>query len=161
MLAIAALSLLMWGLILDRYWFLARDLRPQRDALLERWRGQYSRDPAIDRQLRRGLAGDFKQRVTHHVPMIQMITAILPLLGLLGTVTGMIKTFDAMAVFGTGNVRGMAEGISQALLTTMAGLLTALSGLYFASNLQARIDDESERLVEQLVAPEPAPPETP
>ncbi|CAE7314307.1 exbD2 [Symbiodinium pilosum] len=80
----------------------------------------------------------------------RVLTAILPLLGLLGTVIGMIKTFEVMTAFGSGNVRGMAEGISQALITTMAGLMTALAGMYFASDLDNRIDRETEHLSQVL-----------
>jgi len=82
---------------------------------------------------------------------IEVITAVLPLLGLLGTVGGMIQTFEVMTVFGTGNVRGMADGISQALITTMAGLMTALAGMYFAGDLHSRIERETERLREHLI----------
>ena len=77
---------------------------------------------------------------------------MLPLLGLLGTVGGMIQTFEVMTVFGSGNVRGMADGISQALITTMAGLMTALAGMYFAGDLNSRITRETERLREHLIS---------
>ena len=61
----------------------------------------------------------------------------------------MIQTFDVITVFGNGNARGLAGGISVALLTTMSGLVTALSGLYFSANLNERVrllldDAESE-----------------
>jgi biopolymer transport protein ExbB len=62
----------------------------------------------------------------------------------------MITTFEVMTVFGTGNIRGMADGISQALVTTMAGLLAALSGLYFANDLEQRIDSQTNHLSEHL-----------
>ncbi len=77
---------------------------------------------------------------------ISTLTGALPLLGLLGTVSGMIDTFDVMTVFGNSNVRGMAGGISQALFTTMAGLLTALSGFYFSANLESRARAEERRM---------------
>ena len=75
---------------------------------------------------------------------------MLPLLGLLGTVTGMIETFDVMSEFGQHNVRGMAAGISQALFTTMAGLMTALSGYFFSVNLDIRARVEERRLERRL-----------
>lgn len=148
--AILLLSSIMWVLILERYWFLLRSVEPMANSLVTDWQRQHSPNPVINRRLRAGLVSGFHQRLCSSIGTIQVITAILPLLGLLGTVTGMIKTFEIMTVFGTGNVRGMAEGISQALITTMAGLLTALSGMYFASNLQTRIETETERLNEKL-----------
>ena len=69
---------------------------------------------------------------------IQTLTGILPLLGLLGTVTGIISIFEVLNVFGTGNARGMAEGISRALLPTTAGLATSIVGVYFSADLNKR-----------------------
>ena len=63
---------------------------------------------------------------------IKFFAAVAPLLGLLGTVIGMIETFQAITLFGTGDPKQMAGGISQALVTTMLGLIVAapLLGLY-------------------------------
>ncbi len=148
--AILGLSSVMWMLILDRYIFLTRSVKAHSESTLEHWRRQHSTKTQINRRLRSGLTHAYHEKLSSGIGTIQVITAILPLLGLLGTVSGMIKTFEVMTVFGTGNVRGMAEGISQALITTMAGLFTALSGMYFASNLQGRIEDETEKLTECL-----------
>lgn len=148
--AILALSTVMWVLIADRYWFMARAIGPLTESTLAHWQQEHSRQRAVNQRLRASLINGFQQRLSNSIGTIQVITAILPLLGLLGTVSGMIKTFEVMTVFGTGNVRGMADGISQALLTTMGGLLTALSGMYFASNLSARVDTETEKLSQRL-----------
>lgn len=67
-----------------------------------------------------------------------MLAAIAPLLGLLGTVTGMIATFDIISWFGTGNARAMAGGISEALITTQTGLFVAIPGLYMLNFLNRR-----------------------
>jgi len=82
---------------------------------------------------------------------LQALVGILPLLGLLGTVSGMIKVFEVITVFGSGNTRGMASGISEALVTTMAGLFTALSGLYFVSDLERRAENAARRFEAELV----------
>ncbi|MDH5632509.1 MAG: MotA/TolQ/ExbB proton channel family protein [Gammaproteobacteria bacterium] len=60
------------------------------------------------------------------LPIIKILAVIAPLLGLLGTVTGMIETFQAITLFGTGDPKLMAGGISQALVTTVLGLVTAI-----------------------------------
>jgi biopolymer transport protein ExbB len=78
-----------------------------------------------------------------YVPCILVLAAAAPLLGLLGTVTGMIGTFDVIRVFGTGNARAMAAGISEALITTQSGLLVALPGLVFGFVLRRRIKKEA------------------
>ena len=70
--------------------------------------------------------------------MLKLFAAVAPLLGLLGTVTGMIATFQAITVFGTGDPKLMAGGISQALVTTVMGLLVAIPILFINSLLAAR-----------------------
>jgi len=72
---------------------------------------------------------------------IAMLAAIAPLLGLLGTVTGMIKTFDVISTFGTGNARALAAGISEALITTETGLVLAVPGLFFVSFISRHTDE--------------------
>ncbi len=144
--AILAISVLMWLLILERYLFFFQARPSLVRETVEQWQRQQTRVPAIDDRLRVGLTNQFRGQLASWVGTIQVITAILPMLGLLGTVVGMIKTFEVMTVFGTGNVRGMADGISQALITTMVGLMTALAGMYFASDLTQRIRRETDHL---------------
>ncbi|PIE74806.1 MAG: biopolymer transporter ExbB [Deltaproteobacteria bacterium] len=67
-----------------------------------------------------------------NIAVITTLAAISPLFGLLGTVTGMIETFDVITFFGTGNPRAMAAGISEALVTTQAGLLVAIPGMFMS-----------------------------
>lgn len=85
-------------------------------------------------------------RLEHGLTMIGVLAAIAPLLGLLGTVLGMIGTFNTIAIFGTGNARAMAGGISQALITTQTGLLIAIPGLYMRNFLQRRASNLKQRV---------------
>ncbi len=66
-----------------------------------------------------------------HLTLIKIISVIAPLLGLLGTVTGMINTFQTITLFGTGDPKLMAGGISQALITTVLGLVVAIPVVFF------------------------------
>ncbi len=65
-------------------------------------------------------------RLTRGIGWIKIISVVAPLLGLLGTVTGMIDVFETMSLFGTGDPKLMAGGISQALVTTVLGLVAAI-----------------------------------
>ncbi|WP_245550210.1 MotA/TolQ/ExbB proton channel family protein [Vreelandella jeotgali] len=77
-------------------------------------------------------------RLERGQPLVKLLAAIAPLLGLLGTVTGMIVTFQAITVFGTGDPQRMAGGISQALVTTVLGLITAVPLLFAQTALSSR-----------------------
>ena len=72
--------------------------------------------------------------------MIQGLIALCPLLGLLGTVTGMIEVFDIMAITGTGNARAMASGIARATLPTMTGLFISIVGLFLLTAIKSSIE---------------------
>lgn len=74
------------------------------------------------------------------VPILGTVASISPLLGLLGTVGGMIVTFEVIDVQGLGNVSSLAGGISQALITTFAGLCVAIPALVANRYALARID---------------------
>jgi biopolymer transport protein ExbB len=89
-------------------------------------------------------------RIERAQSLVKLFAAVAPLLGLLGTVTGMIATFQAITVFGTGDPKLMAGGISQALVTTVLGLVAAIPLLFLNSLLVARakvliqmLDEES------------------
>jgi biopolymer transport protein ExbB len=147
---ILAMSVLMWALIVDRYVHYFFVMPGRRMRLLRLW-GQGSTGdgrPAAPR--RKAMMAAFSAPMHRFLLPIHTLASILPLLGLLGTINGMIKVFEVITVFGVGNARGMAAGISEALITTMAGLVTALSGLYFCVNLQSLAELASEHFAMRL-----------
>ena len=83
------------------------------------------------------------------LPTVKVLAAIAPLMGLLGTVTGMISTFQAITLFGTGDPKLMAGGISQALITTVLGLIVAIPLLLSSSFLGSRIQQLGKIIGEQ------------
>ena len=89
-------------------------------------------------------------QMSRSISIIKTLVLISPLLGLMGTVTGMISIFDIISISGTGNPRLMASGISLAVIPTMAGLVTALSGLYFSSHFDKKLKKEKHFFLETL-----------
>ena len=82
---------------------------------------------------------------------VKLLAAVAPLLGLLGTVIGMIETFQAITLFGTGDPKLMADGISQALVTTMLGLITAVPLLFIHNQLDTRSREIVQIIEEQAI----------
>lgn len=74
-----------------------------------------------------------------HTPTIMVLAATAPLLGLLGTVSGMVETFRVIGLYGMGNAQAMAAGIKEALITTQAGLLVAIPGLLAGQALRKKL----------------------
>jgi biopolymer transport protein ExbB len=94
-------------------------------------------------------------RLNRGLPLLKLLAAIAPLLGLLGTVVGMILTFQAISLYGAGDPKLMAGGISQALVTTVLGLVTAIPLLLLhsiANGSRGRIEDILEQQAIALVA---------
>ena len=77
-------------------------------------------------------------KITRNLTLIKIISVVAPLLGLLGTVTGMINTFQAITLLGTGDPKLMAGGISQALVTTVLGLVVAIPTVFLYTLLNTR-----------------------
>jgi biopolymer transport protein ExbB len=90
--------------------------------------------------------------INKHLPLLKIIAAVAPLLGLLGTVTGMIITFQAITLFGAGDPRLMAGGISQALITTVLGLTVAIPTLLLHNVVQGKARALTDILQHEAVA---------
>ncbi|OMH34028.1 hypothetical protein BGP75_11740 [Motiliproteus sp. MSK22-1] len=78
--------------------------------------------------------------------LIKNLITLCPLIGLLGTVTGMIQVFDSLALYGTGNPRLMAAGVASATFPTMTGMAVAVAGLLFHNRLSRWSDGERQKL---------------
>jgi biopolymer transport protein ExbB len=100
-----------------------------------RWEARVERRSWHAHQIRSGMISEIRMAANQGLPLIQTLVALCPLLGLLGTVTGMITVFQVMASAGTGNVRSMAAGVSMATVPTMAGMVGSLSGVFLVTIL--------------------------
>ncbi|NGP54208.1 MotA/TolQ/ExbB proton channel family protein [Thioalkalivibrio sp. XN8] len=140
----------MWVLIVERFMFFSRRRREMERAVRERWAARPERESWNAHQIRDALVSRFKLEATAGIPMIKTLVALCPLLGLLGTVTGMIAVFEVMAVSGTGNARSMAAGVAMATVPTMAGMVGALSGVFAGTTLARKADRSVEKLRDSL-----------
>jgi len=148
--AILIASVVMWTLILERYVFVYLTHPKEVKTLIATWQQRADRNSWYAQQIRHGMISESTASLKQYLMSIRTLIAALPMLGLLGTVDGMIQTFDVLTVFGTGNARGMAGGISVALITTMGGLLAALSGMYFSTQLEQRVTRSVDNVTDAL-----------
>lgn len=146
---IALITFLMWTLIFERIWFFQTEHKDLVRSASEKWEGRSERTSWSAHQVREGLISDASNRITGSLPIIQTCVALCPLFGLLGTVTGMIAVFDAMATQG-GNARSMAAGVSMATIPTMSGMIASLSGLVGSTFLRRKVDYEIELFEDNL-----------
>ena len=147
---ILGFTIVRWTLMVERLWYLWR-IFPQRAAGLERhWLRRSDRSSVASRYVRQAWLSVARQRLERFMPLIRVLIALCPLLGLLGTVSGMIQVFDVLSVSGTGNPRAMAGGVSRATVPTMAGMVIAISGLFCLARLDAQSRLAMQRLSDRL-----------
>ncbi len=169
MLPLAGISLVMWLLIINRALYFRRLYRKNMDTrtawdhisknrlpdsakyqgavslLVSDFVTRKSGNATLDRFILDETILKINRSLDDYLGTIGALAAVAPLMGLLGTVIGMIVTFDVIAVFGTGNTRAMSGGISEALITTQTGLLVAIPGLYMKGFLDRRAHKLKQR----------------
>ena len=146
---IAGLTFLMWTLIFERFWYFQSEHKNLVRESTEKWESRPERRSWSAHQIREALISEASDKIAGTLPLIQTCVALCPLLGLLGTVTGMISAFDAMATQG-GNARSMAAGVSMATIPTMSGMIASLSGVVGSTILKRKIDFETELFQDHL-----------
>jgi biopolymer transport protein ExbB len=141
---LVAVSVWLWMLILERYWFLLHNF----PALVKRGAPVLRSYAEMEiKQAEMALA------LRRHLRLIKTLSGILPMLGLLGTVTGIVATFDLIRIFGSAETRIVAHGVSQALITTLAGLVMGLFGVGVGYDLNRRARAGQRRFAEYLRRP--------
>jgi len=149
LLVIAFVTATMWTLILERLWYFRfghREVQKKTEAF---WNARVDHSSWFAHKLRDLLVSRIELKLTDSLAFIRTLVAVCPMLGLLGTVTGMIEVFDVMAT-GGGNTRGMAAGVSKATLPTMAGMVAAISGMLFSTQLDQFAEGETQHLQDHL-----------
>lgn len=144
---IAALLFVMWMLIFERVWYFKTGWKSDASKAISSWEGRSERKSWSAHQIREKLISEARIQITQYLPVIKTLVALCPLLGLLGTVTGMIEVFNIMAVTGGGDAKSMAGGVSRATVPTMAGMVAALSGV-FANTYVTRVAQRESQLLE-------------
>ena len=147
---ISLTTLVMWTLVFERIFYFLFEHEGHIQLIKDRWYARSDHVSWFAHQIRNRLVSEFSQKVFGSFFLIQSMFTLCPLLGLLGTVTGMVTVFDAMALHG-GNARSMAAGVSMATIPTMAGMFVSLSGLLAATVLKRKMDKEVLLLETSLV----------
>ncbi|SHF55265.1 biopolymer transport protein ExbB [Modicisalibacter ilicicola DSM 19980] len=148
--AIAGVAIVLFSLALERWWYFRVAWRRQRHALVQCWLKREDHLSWSALTLRETWTRELIARLRRPLPWMKLLVALCPLLGLLGTVTGMIAVFDGLAVSETSQARAMADGVARATLPTLAGMAVAVAGLLFTSRLEHVIRREDQRLHDRM-----------
>ena len=152
LLLIGGLLFVMWSLIFERAFYFATGLKKDLDAVISEWEQRSERSSWRARRIREMLISETVIKINQNMAVIKTLVALAPMLGLLGTVTGMIEVFHVMAVTGGGDPKSMAGGVSKATVPTMVGMVAALSGVFAQAYLTRIVERESALLEDHLTS---------
>ena len=146
LLAIMAATFVMWALILERLFYFRFAHKAVADQALAEWRSRSDHKSTFAHWVKEKLVSEVRQQAQANVSFTKAMVALAPLLGLLGTVTGMVTVFDNMAITDGADAKALSRGVSQATIPTMGGMVASISGILFTSGM----DQKVQRLVQKV-----------
>jgi biopolymer transport protein ExbB len=144
-------GLLMWTIVIERAWYFSRVLPAQAKQAIADWQARGERHTWCARQVRRATISRLNVAMSANLLVLRTLVPMAPLLGLIGTVSGMLAVFDSMALRGSADARAMASGVSEAMICTLTGLAVSITGLYPNYYFKRRTKLETELLADELV----------
>jgi len=148
--AIMAVLFFMWLMIVERLWFYTVVFPRRRKKILTIWDERSDRTSWYAKRIKEQQVSEANISLRMGLGFLDALVAISPLLGLFGTVYGMLNVFDIMAIEGTSNARAMAGGVAKATIPTMAGMIAALSGVFFTTYFKQKATTETEHLFDSM-----------
>ncbi len=146
LLAIMAATFVMWSLILERLFYFRFAHQAVADEAISQWQSRSDHKSTFAHWIKDKLVSEVRQKAQANVSFTKAMVALAPLLGLLGTVTGMVTVFDNMAITDGADAKALSRGVSQATIPTMAGMVASISGILFTSGM----DQKVQRLIQKL-----------
>lgn len=140
--------LVLWTLVIERSLYFSRVLPRESAEMLKRWRARTDHKSWCARQIRQAMISRLQVGMTTNLQLMKVLVPLSPLLGLIGTVSGMLEVFDSMALRGSADARTMASGVSHAMICTLTGLAVSISGLYPVHYFDSRARRQTELLAD-------------
>jgi biopolymer transport protein ExbB len=137
-------GVLMWTLVMERAWFFWKVLPLETQRYIDQWNARSDHLSWCARQIRDMMISRLNVQMNANLLVMRTLVPMAPLLGLIGTVSGMLEVFDSMALRGSADARTMASGVSHAMLCTLTGLAVSITGLlpvyYFTNQTKYRTE---------------------
>ena len=141
----------MWAIILERLYYFYLVMPNQQKRVVALWRGLHFGNLWQAQQCKIMLVSRLHRESSKNLQLVMTLVKVCPLLGLLGTVLGMLEIFDVLAITGNNSARATAGGVSKATVSTMAGMVVAISGYMISNHLLQKAETSRVDVREQLV----------
>ena len=137
------LSGLIFYLLVDKYVFIFFKSKKFLISSVDDFSNEYTPSNTDYRFIQNTLISSVKREANKNIKILDGFIGMCPMIGLLGTVYGMIEVFEVLSFLGTGNPRAMSSGVAMATIPTMSGMVITVFGLYFRQDLISRIESIS------------------
>ena len=142
--------ILMWTLTIERWHYFKHVLPRDAETMLAQWKARQDHASWTAHQIRKAMISRLNVAMNANLGILKVLVPLCPLLGLVGTVTGMLEVFDSMAARGSADARTMASGVSQAMVCTLTGLAISITGLYPVYYFTSRARLQTELLADKF-----------
>lgn len=150
LLIIMAATFFMWALILERFFYFRFAHNAVAAEAVAEWRARSDKKSKLAHWVREKLVSEVRQKAEENVQLTKAMVALAPLLGLLGTVTGMVSVFDIMAITSGADAKAMSAGVSRATIPTMAGMVASLSGVLITSGMDRKVSRSVQQVEDEM-----------
>ena len=140
------LTLIIFTVLINKYYFVFIDKKVWYTTKLNNFYTTYPPERMKLSRVESTFLSEFKRDSNSGIRLLDGLIGMCPMLGLLGTVYGMIEVFEVLSFLGTGNPRAMSSGVAKATIPTMASMVITLFGLYFRQDLTHRLNKATEQM---------------
>tara|TARA_B100001142_G_scaffold144124_2_gene145162 strand:+ start:403 stop:915 length:513 start_codon:yes stop_codon:yes gene_type:complete len=140
------LTLIIFTVLINKYYFVFIDKESWYKDKLDNFYTEFPPSHMKLYNVEKTFLSEFRRDSLSNIKLLDGLIGMCPMIGLLGTVYGMIEVFEVLSFLGTGNPRAMSSGVAKATIPTMASMVITLFGLYFRQDLTQRINKTTEQM---------------
>ena len=144
------ITLIIFYILIDKYRFIFFNSESWLKLKLSEFKKEFPPETTDYKLVESVLLASVSRESKTNIKMLEGLISMCPMIGLLGTVYGMIEVFEVLSFLGTGNPRAMSSGVAMATIPTMSGMVITLFGLYFYQDLNGRINSLSNNFKSSL-----------
>ena len=144
------ITLIIFYILIDKYRFIFFNSESWLKLKLSEFKKEFPPETTDYKFVESVLLAAVSRESKTNIKMLEGLISMCPMIGLLGTVYGMIEVFEVLSFLGTGNPRAMSSGVAMATIPTMSGMVITLFGLYFYQDLNGRINSLSNNFKSSL-----------
>tara|TARA_B100001093_G_scaffold296420_1_gene282626 strand:+ start:1937 stop:2449 length:513 start_codon:yes stop_codon:yes gene_type:complete len=140
------LTLIIFYILFNKYSFIFFDKKTWSSSKLDKFIDENPPETTKLFFVEKTFLSEFRRDSFSNIKLLDGLIGMCPMIGLLGTVYGMIEVFEVLSFLGTGNPRAMSSGVAKATIPTMASMVITLFGLYFRQDISQRLDKSSSEI---------------